>query len=136
MSASPSFIATPKTPTVAFANADGTAYKVVLTGGTLGSRIDTLFASNSDTGVTTVLQLALTKSSVNYVIGEVSIPANAGTNGTVKSVGVLNSTDIPGLAYTENGSLYLESGVSLSARCKVAVAGVFSVQVSGVAGDY
>lgn len=136
MSASPSFIATPKTPVVAFANADGTSYKVVMSAGTNGSRLDTLFGSNSDTGVATVIQLAITKSAVNYVIGEVTIPANAGTNGVVKSVAVLNSTDLPGLAYTENGALYLENGASLSARCKVAVAGVFAVQLAGVGGDY
>lgn len=136
MSASPSFIATPKTPAVAFANSDGTAYKSVLAGGANGSRIDTLFGTNSDTGVATVIQLCLTKSGVDYVIGEVTIPANAGTNGTVKSVAILNPTDIPGLTYTENGALYLEVGTSLRARCKVAVAGAFAVQISGVAGDY
>ena len=136
MSASPSFIATPKTPAVAFANADGTSYKTVHSAGTLGTRIDTLFGTNTDTGVATVVQFAITKSGVDYVIGEVNVPANAGTNGTVKSVAMLNPTDIPGLAYTENGALYLETGVSLRARCKVAVAGVFAVQISGVAGDY
>jgi len=136
MSATPSFITTPKTPAVAFANADGTAYKTVLAAGSNGSRVDTLFGSNTDTAVTTVVQLALTKSAVDYVIGEVSIPANAGTNGVVKSVAMLNPTDIPGLTYTENGAIYLETGVSLRARCKVAVAGVFAVQICGVAGDY
>jgi hypothetical protein len=136
MAASPAFIATPKTPVVSFANADGTAYKNVHAAGAIGSRIDTLFASNSDTSVATVVQLAITKSGVDYVIGEVTIPANAGTNGVVKSVAVLNPTDIPGLAYTENGALYLETGAALRARCKVAVAGVFALQIAGVAGDY
>lgn len=136
MSASPSFIATPKNPVVAFANADGTAFKAVMAGGTNGSRVDTLIGTNTDTAVATVMQLALTKSAVSYVIGEVTIPANAGTNGVVKSVAMLNSTDIPGLAYTENGAIFLENGVTLSARPKVAVAGVFAVQIAGVGGDY
>lgn len=136
MSASPSFIATPKTPAVSFANADGTGFKAVHAAGVNGSRIDTLFGSNTDTGVDTVVQFSLTKSAVNYVIGEVTVLRNAGTNGIEKSKAMLNPTDIPGLAYTENGALYLETGVTLSARCKVAVAGVFALQISGVGGDY
>lgn len=136
MSASPSFIATPKNPAVAFANADGTSFKTVMTAGSSGSRLDSLIGTNTDTGVDTVVQLAITKSAINYVVGEVTILRNAGTNGIEKSKAVLNATDIPGLTYTENGALYLESGVTLSARCKIAVAGVFAVQLVGVGGDY
>jgi hypothetical protein len=79
---------------VAFANADATAFKTLMTAGSSGSRLDSLIASSTDT-VANVMQLAVTKSAVDYVIGEVAIPANAGTNGTVKSVAVLNPTDIP-----------------------------------------
>lgn len=135
MSASPSFIATPKTHVVAFANADGTSFKSLFAAGANGSRLDSLIASSTDT-VPNILQLAVQKSGVNYVIGEVAIPAHAGTNGSVKSVAVLNSTDIPGLAYTENGALYLETGCVLMARVKTAVAGAFAVQMVGVGGDY
>jgi hypothetical protein len=109
MAASPAFVASPKNPAVAFANADATAFKTLMTAGASGSRLDSLIGTSTDT-VANVLQLAVTKSAVDYVIGEVAIPANAGTNGVVKSVAVLNATDIPGLAYTEGGALYLESG--------------------------
>jgi len=135
MSSTPAFVATPKTPAVAFVNADGTSFKTLITGGTNGSRVDTLFGTNTDTASAYVMQLALQKSSVDYVIGEVSLPLGAGTNGAAKSVAMLNPTDIPGLAYTENGSLFLEAGVSLRARPKTAVSGSFTVQIVGVAGD-
>lgn len=135
MSATPAFIASINNPAAAFANADGTSFKSVLTPGSTGARVDTLFASSTDTAAN-VMQLAVQKSAVDYVIGEVAIPANAGTNGTVKSVAVLNSTDIPGLAYTENGALYLANGCVLRARMKTAVAGAFGVQLFGIAGDY
>lgn len=135
MASSPAFIASPANPVVAFANADGTSFKTLMTAGASGSRLDSLFASSTDSA-SNVMQLALLKSAVSYVIGEVTIPANAGTNGTVKSVAVLNTTDIPGLAYTENGGLYLESGVVLQARMKTAVAGAFAVQLTGVGGNY
>lgn len=135
MGAAPSFIATVKTPVVAFANADSTTFKAIMTAGASGSRLDSLIASSSDT-VSNVLQLAVQVSAVDYVIGEVTIPANAGTNGTAKSVAVLNATDIPGLAYTENGALYLATGAALRGRMKTAVAGAFVVHLTGAGGDY
>jgi hypothetical protein len=135
MSAAPSFIATPRNPVVAFANADGTSFKSIMTAGALGSRLDTLMASSSDT-VSNILQLAVQKSGVDYVIGEVTVGALAGTNGVAKSVAALNPTDIPGLTYTENGAIYLETGAVLRGRMKTAVAGAFAVQLTGIGGDY
>lgn len=136
MSASPSFIATPKTPAQSFVNADGTSFKSVMSAGASGSRIDTLIGTNTDTGNAYVVQFAIQKSAVDYVIGEVNIPIGAGTNGSAKSVAMLNATDIPGLTYTENGAVYLETGCVLRARVKTAVAGVNTVQIVGVGGDY
>lgn len=135
MAANPAFIASPRNPVAAFANADSTNFKTVMSAGVSGSRLDSLIASSTDTAAN-VLQLAVQKSSVDYIIGEVTIPANAGTNGSVKSVACLNSTDIPGLAYAENGALFLESGAALRARVKTAVAGSFAVQLFGLGGDY
>ena len=140
MAANPNFAGTLQTPAVSFANADGTTIKTILTAGATagasGSRIDTLFATNTDTGNAYVLQLSIQKSGVDYIIGEVNVPLGAGTNGSAKSVAVLNSTDIPGLAYTEGGALYLATGASLRAKCKTTVAGANTVSISGCAVDY
>lgn len=136
MASSPSFISAPKNPTASFANADSTNFKSVYTAGASGTRIDSLIASNSDTTNAYMLQIALQKSGVDYVIGEVNLPAGSGTNGSQKSVAVLNTTDIPGLTYTESGALYLETGVILRARVKTTVAGANTVQLSGFGGDY
>ncbi|MGJ7484347.1 hypothetical protein ACSFA2_03760 [Variovorax sp. LT2P21] len=137
MAASASFVATPKTPVVVFANADGTTFKTIATGGTLGTRIDSISASNGDAATANVLQLAVQVSGVDYVLGEVPIPIGAGTNGTTKSVAVLNPADIPALQYSESGALWLASGATLRARVKTAVAGANLVHLIGVAvGDY
>lgn len=136
MASTPSFIATPKTPIMSHGNADGTAFKTIITGGANGTRIDSIFGTNSDPGVATVMQFAVQVSGVDYTIGEVTIPAGAGTNGTAKSVAVLNTTDIPGLAYTEGNALFLASGAALRSRPKVAVAGAYIINLIGVAGDY
>ncbi|APW37171.1 hypothetical protein RD110_08130 [Rhodoferax koreense] len=136
MSSAPSFIATPRTPAVAFVNADGTTFKTVFSAGINGSRVDSLFGASTDTAGFYVMQLAVQKSGVDYPIGEVTIPIGAGTNGAAKSVALLNPTDIPGLTYTESGALYLETGCALRARVKSAVGGSFSIALVGVAGDY
>lgn len=136
MAASASFISGPKTPAALFANADGVAFKTLMTAGLLGSRVDSLIAAATDAANANIVQLALQVSGVDYVLGEVALPAGAGTNGSVKSVALLNAVDIPGLAYTESGALFLASGVVLRARMKTAVAGSNTVQICGVAGDY
>jgi hypothetical protein len=136
MSASPSFISTPQTPAAQFANADSTTFKTVFTAGASGSRVDSLFCTNTDTANAYVVQLALQKSAVDYVLGEVTVAIGSGTNGTAKSVALLNPSDIPGLTYTEGGALFLATGVALRARVKTAVAGSNTVQIVGVAGDY
>lgn len=136
MSAQPSFISIPKNPATSFANADASNFKTIMSAGSLGSRLDSLFVSNSDTTNAYVLQLAIQKSSVNYIIGEISIPIGAGTNSSTKSVAALNTVDIPGLAFTESGALYLESGALLVGKVKSTVAGANTVQVIGVGGDY
>jgi hypothetical protein len=136
MASSPQYIGTVKTPAASFANADGTAFKTILAAGTSGSRIDTLSAANTDTANAYVLQLSVQVSGVDYILGEVTIPIGSGTNGTAKSVAALNPVDIPSLAYTENGSLYLASGAVLRGKVKTTVAGSNTVQVTGVAGDY
>lgn len=137
MAATASFIATPKTPVVAFVNADGTSFKTVMTGAALGSRIDSLVASNSDATNPYVLQLAIQVSGVDYVIGEVTLPAGSGTNGAAKAVSLLNTADIPALIVSEGSALWLASGASLRVRPKTAISGATTVQVVGLAaGDY
>lgn len=136
MAANPSFVSTPQNPAAQFQNADGTTFKTLFTAGSSGGRVDSLIATNTDTANAYVVQLALQKSGVDYVLGEVSVPLGSGTNGSAKSVAVMNSTDVPGLAYTEAGALFLASGVALRARVKTAVAGSNTVQIIGIAGDY
>lgn len=136
MASAPQFIATVRTPTVAIANASGTGFQTLVTGGTQGSRIDSISASSTDASNAYVLQFAVQKSGIDYPIGEVSVPIGAGTNGAAKSVACLNPTDLPFLAYTESGGIYLESSCSLRVRSKTTVSGSNTVAIVGVAGDY
>ena len=135
MAATASFIAAPKNPAAQFANADGTNFKGLITGGTLGSRVESLICATTDQTNASIVQLALQVGGVDFVIGEVTVPPGSGTNGSTKTVALLNSIDIPGLN-TDTGALFLASGVTLRARPKAAVAGANTLQIVGVAGDY
>lgn len=136
MASSPQFIATPATPAASISNGDGTTFKALYTAGASGGRIDSVFVSNSDAANAYVVQVALQKSGVNYELGEVSVPLGSGTNGSAKSVALLNPEDLPGLAYTEVGALFLEAGAILVVRSKTAVSGANKLNFVGVAGDF
>lgn len=136
MASTPSFVATPRTPVASIANGDGTAFKTLVMAGSGGSRVDSVSVINGDAANAYVLQVAVQKSGIDYEMGEVTIPAGAGTNGATKAVSLLNPTDLPWLAVTESGALFLETGVSLRVRSKTAVAGANTVKLVGVAGDY
>ncbi len=136
MAANPIFFTTVRNPAVQLSNANGTAFVSVMVGGTSGSKLESLIATNGDAAVDTVLQLAITISSVDYIIGEVSVPQGAGTNGSTPSVDLLNETSIPGLRSDGvNRYLYLASGSTLKVKAKVAIAGVYKMHVIGQAGD-
>lgn len=136
MASNPSFIATVKTPVLSIVNGDGTAFKTLYTAGVNGGRVDAVAAINTDAGSAYALQLAIQVSGVDYEIGEVAVQAGAGTNGAQKSASLLNSTDLPFLAVTESGALFLAAGASLRVRSKTAVSGSNALRFAGVAGDY
>jgi hypothetical protein len=135
MSATANFIGTVRTPVVSIANADGTSFKSLMAAGSSGSRLDTLSVTNSDASNAYVVQLSVQVSAVDYVIGEVTVPAGSGTNGSAKAVNILNSTDLPQLANTLN-VLFLASGATLRAKSKTAVSGVNTLHFVGAGGDY
>lgn len=135
MAANANFIGTIRTPVVSIANADGTSFKSFMAAGSAGSRLDLCSVVNSDASNSYVLQVAVQVSAVDYEIGEVTIPAGSGTNGTAKAVNLLNATDLPQLANTLN-VLYLSNGATLRVRTKTTVSGVNTVRLVGSGGDY
>ncbi|HET8870414.1 MAG TPA: hypothetical protein VFM48_08215 [Aquabacterium sp.] len=136
MGSTPQFIATVKTPTLSIANADGTTFKNLYTAGTSGGRIDAVSIANSDVSNAYTVQFAVSKSGVDYPIGEVAVPAGSGTNGTALAVSALSSVFMPFLDVTESNALFLESGVILRAKVKSTVAGANTLSLVGFGGDY
>jgi hypothetical protein len=136
MAAAISFIAKPVNPAVLFANADGTAFKPIYTGGTLGSRIDTFFATNSDTANPATIQFAIQVAGVDYPLGECVVAPGAGTDGVTHSAAPLNSIELPGLITAEAGAIFLQTGAILRARVKTTITGANLVKLIGFGGDY
>lgn len=135
MAANPSFVSGPRTATVSIANADSTNFKTLFTPGSDGARVDMVSISNSDGSNAYVVQVAVQVGSTDFVLGEVTVPAGSGTNGSAKSVNMLNSTDIPALASTLN-VLFLESGAVLRVKSKTAVNGANTLHFVATGGDY
>lgn len=135
MSATAMFIGSVRSPVLSIANADATSFKSLMAAGASGSRLDLLSITNSDASNAYVVQLAVQISGVDYVIGEVSVPAGSGTNGTAKAVNALNSTDLPQLSNTLN-VLFLATGATLRAKSKTTVSGANTLHFVGAGGDY
>jgi hypothetical protein len=84
-----------------------------------------------------VVQAIITVSAVDYVVGEINIPAGSGTNGTSEAVDVLNVTDLPWLTGDGvNQCLLLASGVPLKFKAKTTVTAGKIIQLFGQGGDF
>ena len=135
MSSTPSFVATPKSPAIQIANADAASYKTLYSAGPNGSRVDLGSIVNSDASNAYVLKVAVKVGSTDFPIGEVSVPAGAGSNGSAKAVSLLNTTDLPQLVGSD-GVLFLQASSELRVGAKTTVSGSNTLTVFAQGGDY
>lgn len=135
MSANPQFVSTVRTSPAILANADALAFKTLFAAGASGSRVEIASITNGDAASAYVVQVAIRSGSADYVIGEVPVPAGAGTNGTAKAVSLLDAAHLPALAGTL-GTLYLGAGAELRVRAKTVVAGANALHLVAHGGDY
>jgi hypothetical protein len=122
-------------PVVQILPADNTGYKTLRIGSTNGDRIDNIIVTSTDTSART-LQFAINDGTTDYPIGEVVVPATAGTDGaaTVKGINVLSIGNFPGL--NVNGSFYLQATFSLKVRSETVVTSGKQISVVGFGGAY
>jgi hypothetical protein len=136
MAQNPLFVGTIKTPVAQIQNSDGTNAVTFFTAGVSGSKLEAIAATSTDTSAV-VVQAIVTVSAVDYVIGEINIPAGAGTNGTADSVRIMNITDLPWLCGDGvNQVLLLASGVPLKFKAKTTVTAGKVLQFFGQGGDF
>lgn len=118
-------------PTVApqtFASGDTSTVKDVQTGGTNGTRIDSIMCSSNDTAAVN-LAFYIYVGATAYYIGNVLVPVGAGYT-TVARVDAM-ATLSPGLGY-----LVLPSGAKLQANCVATMTAAKIATVVAMGGDY
>lgn len=137
MSANPKLISTVRNPAIRIQNADGTAFKSVGVAPVAdGTRVKSLHITSDDTAAQ-VLQFAVTISGVDYILGEVDVPAGAGTDSATDSVNGLNSSKMPGLQ-TDGVTYWLDlaTGSDLKVKSKTAVTAGKTINVLAEVGDF
>lgn len=137
MAATPIFVATVNDGVAQIANADASNLKTLVTAGASGTKVTGINLSSTDT-VSRVIQLWITRSSVNYLIGSVTVVAGAGNDGATASVAVLSSSLLPNFPLDNDGQPYmlLKSGDVLSISSTTTVTTAKTVNGYAVAADF
>jgi len=137
MSANPKLISTARNPAIRIQNADGTAFKSLAVAPPAdGSRVKAIHITSDDTAAQ-VLQFAVTISAVDYILGEISVPAGSGTDSATVAVSGLNTTKMPALQ--TDGVVYfldLATGSDLKVKSKTAVTAAKTINVFAEVGDF
>lgn len=136
MSATPTLISNVRDFVAKIVNADSTGKKTIVTPASAGTRLKSLVVSSDDTSSRT-LQLVKTVSSVDYLMGEIDIPAGSGTDGTNPPVDVFAGARVKGLQ-TDGISKWIDvaNGTTFSVQAKVAVTAAKTIYVAGEGGDF
>lgn len=118
-----------------FVNADGTAIKTIFTAGTEGSRVQSVSIVSDDTAPV-VFNVYRNDGITDLQIGEITVPAGAGTDGTTPAVSLLNTTEFPFLLTDNNGNFYIELEgtpelITMAAQSAVTAAKTVTVNAFG-----
>lgn len=121
------------TSAVSIANADATNLKTLVTATGAGIRISNVSATSTDT-INIDLFLYLNDGTDDFLLGRITIPAGAGSNGTEPSISVLNATYFPFLS--EDLCYFLKTGYSLKVKTSTTVTATKTIDIAGVIGVY
>jgi len=137
---SPIFIGSPLSGTAntqishVLATADSTDIKDVVNGATNGTVIQDLIAVSDDTDPIE-LAIYLYDGANSRQIGQVNVPAGAGTDAAKPSVSLLNTTSIPSLDKRDDGAILLASGQKLQVAATVAVTADKAITIVALGGN-
>jgi hypothetical protein len=136
MAAVPIFAAAVNLGVAQILPADASNYKTVFTAGASGSKVVALIAATDETAVR-VLQIAILRSAVNYVLGSISIPIGAGNDGATPSVNMFGTILMPGLPADNDGQPYilLKNGDSLQVKSLTTITAAKTMHLTAIGGD-
>jgi hypothetical protein len=137
MATYPSFVSSPNVGVVQILNADASNQKTVFTAGASGSKVSALMATSTDTS-SRILQVSITRSATNYIIGSVTVPIAAGTDGVTAAVDLLGSTLLPGVPTDNDGTHYilLKSGDTINISSTTTVTTAKTVSITAIGADF
>jgi len=139
VTATPVFIQAPKHSMVQIVPADTTANKTVVTAGSNGTKVFSLYCYSDDTA-TVNLRVSIVRSATTYPITTVNIPLSAGLTSAIPPVNMLATPQFPSgmLAKDADGQqyLFLVSGDTLVVNALVTVTAAKTVTVHSDHGDF
>ena len=139
MAVTPNSAITVQTPNIGNATftANPGTYKTIYTGGTNGSKIMGIIATNTDSSTAHLVTVQIYISSVAYWSTAVNVPSTAGTANGIPPVNLLSSGNAPGFPIDQWGNpfFYLASGNILQATYTTALSNG-AVNVIVVAADF
>jgi len=115
-------------------NAQGTATEIIFTPGSDAGAITNLVATSTDTSAV-ILVVSINDGTNTNVVGEVSIPAGSGTNGTANPVNVLTNVGMTGNNQND-GSMLIGPNATLVINAKVAVTAAKVLSITATGGSY
>jgi len=137
MSANPKLISTVRNPAIRLQNADGTSFKSIgIAPVTDGTRVKAIHITSDDTAPQ-VLQFCVTISGVDYILGEIAVPAGSGTDSSNAAVSGLDAERMPALQ-TDGVVVFLDlaTGSDLKVKSKAAVTAAKTINVLTEVGDF
>ena len=130
----PIFLNVPSTVNQQITNADTTNAKTMATAGADGGAVMTMSATTTNASDVIAI-LNIDDGSVTIVVGEVTVPAGAGTDGSTPAKNLLDTLAMPGL-FQNDGSLILGPLAELSVGVKVSLASGKTLDISAQGGSY
>ena len=131
---SPIFLNSIVTLCASINTAFGTGSKTILTAGSDGGGVTNLSATTDDTS-DVIAVLKMNDGSTTVVIGEVTVPAGAGTDGTTPAKDLFDAEAMPGILQAD-GSLLLGPSAILTVNAKVAVTAAKTLDITSTGGQY
>lgn len=132
------FLQTAKITPAAWVNADSAnTKKTICTAGANGTKVVGLLLTSTDSSAR-IAQIWLTRSATSYLLGSVTVPVTAGSDGVTAAVNALDPTMIPGLPVDNDGQsyLFLQSGDTLQVSFTTQVTAAKEIDAVGVSADF
>ena len=122
---------------ITIVNADASNKKTACTAGSNGTKVVSLTACSDDTS-NRIVQVFLTRSATNYLLGSVIVPTLSGTDGAAAVVDLLNAQLVPGLPVDNDGQRYifLKSGDTLTVATTTTVTTAKTVTITCNSADF